>query len=156
LRLGFHDVGQLLENAISAMSHVADAQGVDIERKGWLGLPKVYCDRTKIIEAVRNLVENALQAMPTGGCLTVEIMLQFDTGIPVVRIEVADTGEGMDEETRDQAFEPFFTTRSKGTGLGLAIVARIISQHFSSIGIDSAQGKGTRVWFSLATERRDE
>ena len=155
-RLDWHDVARLLDDAMVTMSHSAEMQGVEIVRRGWANLPKVYCDRVKIIEVARNLVENALQAMPEGGRLTLAAMLLFETDIPMIRFEVVDTGEGMDEETRAQAFEPFFTTRGKGTGLGLAIVKRIIGQHGGSIGIDPAQSRGTRIWFTLPTEPMQE
>ncbi len=151
-RLDWQDVAQLLDDAMATMSHSAEMQKVEVRRRGWSSLPKVYCDRVKIIEVVRNLVENALQAMPEGGRLTIEAMLLFETDIPMIRFEVVDTGEGMDEETRTLAFEPFFTTRGKGTGLGLAIVKRIIDQHDGAIGIDAAQSRGTRIWFTLPTE----
>ena len=152
LRLDWCDAAQLLEEALVPMSHSVEAQGIEIARRGWSGLPKVYCDRVKIIEVARNLVENALQAMPDGGVLTVETMLMFETAAPMIRFEIGDTGEGMDAETRDRLFEPFFTTRSKGTGLGLAIVKRIIDQHGGEIGIDPAQSEGARLWFTLPTE----
>jgi signal transduction histidine kinase len=155
-RLDWHDVARLLDDAMVTMSHSAEMQGVEIVRHGWANLPKVYCDRVKIIDVARNLVENALQAMPEGGRLTLAAMLLFETDIPMIRFEVVDTGEGMDEETRAQAFEPFFTTRGKGTGLGLAIVKRIIGQHGGSIGIDPAQSRGTKIWFTLPTEPMQE
>jgi PAS domain S-box-containing protein len=155
-RLDWHDVAQLLNDAMVAMTPIAESQAVEIERKGWSGLPKIYCDRIKIIEVVRNLAENALQAMPAGGVLTVESMLLFETDAPMIRFEILDTGEGMDEETRMHVFEPFFTTRAKGTGLGLAIVRRIIDQHDGAVGIDSAQSRGTRIWFTLRTEPTQE
>ena len=155
-RLDWHDVARLLDDAMVTMSHSAEMQGVEIVHHGWANLPKVYCDRVKIIEVARNLVENALQAMPEGGRLTLAAMLLFETDIPMIRFEVVDTGEGMDEETRAQAFEPFFTTRGKGTGLGLAIVKRIIGQHGGSIGIDPAQSRGTKIWFTLPTEPMQE
>ena len=155
-RPDWHNTAQLLEEALVAMSHSIEAQGVTVVRRGWSGLAKVYCDRVKIIEVVRNLVENALQAMPDGGELTLEAVLLFETPAPMIRFEIRDTGEGMDEETRNRMFEPFFTTRSKGTGLGLAIVKRIIDQHGGETGIDPAQGVGARLWFTLPTGPLEE
>jgi len=152
LRLDWYDASQLLDDAMATMSHIAEAQGVEVVRRGWTGLPKVYCDRIKIVEVLRNLVENALQAMPGGGVLTIEAMLLMETPSPVIRFEIGDSGEGMDEETRAQIFEPFFTTRSKGTGLGLAIVKRIIVQHGGEVEIDPTQGAGAKLWFTLPTE----
>jgi PAS domain S-box-containing protein len=151
-RLDWQNVSRLLDDAMVTMTPMAEAQGVEIKRRGWSSLPKVYCDRIKVIEVVRNLAENALQAMPQGGELTVEAMLLFESDAPMIRFEVSDTGEGMDEETRSHVFEPFFTTRAKGTGLGLAIVKRIIELHDGAAGIDSAQSRGTKIWFTLPTE----
>ncbi len=152
LRLDWHDASRLMDDALATMLHTAEKQGVEVVRRGCEGLPKVYCDRIKFIEVVRNLAENALQAMPGGGMLTIEAMLLLETPSPVIRFEIGDTGDGIDEATRPQMFEPFFTTRSRGSGLGLAIVKRIVLQHGGEVGIDSAQSSGAKLWFTLPME----
>jgi len=70
-----------------------------------------------------------------------------ERGFSVLRI--TDTGSGMAQEVRDQAFSPYFTTRATGTGLGLPIVAKIIEDHQGSIDMDSAPGRGTSVTVRL-------
>jgi signal transduction histidine kinase/CheY-like chemotaxis protein len=105
------------------------------------GLPAVAAIESEIREALTNLVFNAVDAMPDGGTLTLRTMA---TPGSQVRLEVSDTGTGMDEEARRRCLEPFFTTKGeRGTGLGLAMVYGIVRRHNAELEIDSAIGKGT-------------
>jgi PAS domain S-box-containing protein len=100
-------------------------------------------------EALLNLVQNALDAMQTGGTLGIHTSI-VDTH---VQLEVADSGVGMSAEVRERAFEPFFTTKGQmGTGLGLAEVYGIVKRHRGAVEIESQQGHGTtvRIRFPLA------
>jgi signal transduction histidine kinase len=85
----------------------------------------VLADQGMLRRAVLNLVLNAIDAMPDGGCLTAT---SYD-GVGSVELEIADSGTGLSEEARNRAFEPFYSTKSHGTGLGLAIVDRIAEAH---------------------------
>jgi two-component system sensor histidine kinase PilS (NtrC family) len=96
-----------------------------------------------------NLSRNALQAMPNGGDL--EISAIRENGRVVLRWR--DTGVGMTEEIRRQAFEPFVTTRPGGTGLGLAVVYAAVAEHNGSVSIDSAPGSGTTVTVELPVHK---
>jgi len=89
-----------------------------------------------------NLVENACQAMKTG---TVRVVVEADEldGIPMVRMDVIDRGQGMESEILERAKDPFFTTRPSGTGLGLPIVQRIMAAHGGEIRLSSSEGEGT-------------
>jgi nitrogen fixation/metabolism regulation signal transduction histidine kinase len=107
--------------------------------------PPIWADRTLVARALTNLVENAVQAMPGGGTLTV-------TATPAdgsVRIVVEDTGVGMDAESMARAFEPYFSTKTAGSGLGLANAKRNIERSGGSIALDSTPGVGTRVSVTL-------
>jgi CheY-like chemotaxis protein len=109
---------------------------------------------SEIREALTNLIFNAVDAMPEGGWLTVKTLtLQPDAGSPRrVRLEVGDTGPGMDEETRRRCLEPFFTTKGeRGTGLGLAMVQGAAQRHKAELDIDSAPAEGTRVRLEFDT-----
>jgi signal transduction histidine kinase len=112
-------------------------RSVEIEE----GLPPVVADAELLRQAFLNLCVNAIQAMQErggGGKLTVRARRDGDA----VVVEVADTGPGMDVETRAHVFEPFFTTKANGTGLGLAIVRQAAEAHGGSVEVESAPGAG--------------
>ena len=97
-------------------------------------------------EALLNLVQNALDAMQTGGTLGIRTAVSPDQ----VDLEVGDSGVGMSAEVRERAFEPFFTTKGQmGTGLGLSEVYGIVKRHRGSVEIESQPGAGTFVRVSL-------
>ncbi len=96
-----------------------------------------------------NLVSNALQATSHGGAVDVILARQMVEGVDIVRIDVKDDGQGMDERTLERALKPFFTTRPSGTGLGLPIVQRIVEAHGGRVELASAPGVGTTVTLLL-------
>ena len=103
-------------------------------------------------EALLNLVQNALDAMQTGGTLSIHTSVLDENK---VQLEVMDSGVGMSAEVRERAFEPFFTTKGqKGTGLGLAEVYGIVRRHRGEVEIDSQQGLGTTVRITLPRARQ--
>jgi CheY-like chemotaxis protein/anti-sigma regulatory factor (Ser/Thr protein kinase) len=113
----------------------------------------------EIREALTNLIFNAVDAMPTGGPLTLRTRVAEAQGLATeessvdhfVQVEVIDAGVGMDEDTRRRCLEPFFTTKGeRGTGLGLAMVYGMMQRHSADIQIESAVGKGTTVRLSFA------
>jgi nitrogen fixation/metabolism regulation signal transduction histidine kinase len=101
-------------------------------------LPRVDADPEQLGRALRNLVLNAMDAMPNGGAITVRTRSAGDS----VAIEVADSGEGLTKEECERLFTPYYTTKRHGTGLGLAIVQSVVSDHHGSISVDSEPGKG--------------
>jgi signal transduction histidine kinase len=106
--------------------------------------PRVGGDPLLLRQALENVVNNAAQAMPTGGVITIELGPVFE-GCDGVALTVRDDGEGMDTVVRQRALDPFFTTRPAGTGLGLAIVARVVDAHSGRLTIRSERGSGTEV-----------
>jgi signal transduction histidine kinase/CheY-like chemotaxis protein len=107
-------------------------------------VPLVPGDEAELREAVTNLLLNAADALPAGGAITIRTRADAPGPDAQVRLEVQDTGVGMNEETRSRCFEPFFTTKGdKGTGMGLAMVFGTINRHDGTIEIDSTPGVGT-------------
>jgi len=126
------------------------AQRVEIDVEVPDTLPPVQIDRTLIARALTNLVENAVQAMPAGGRLTVTAADRGDT----VEVTIGDTGVGMDAEAVRRAFEPYFSTKTAGSGLGLANAKRNIELCGGAIAIDSVVNAGTRATVTLPVAPR--
>jgi PAS domain S-box-containing protein len=103
-------------------------------------LPQAEADPEQCQQALINLILNAAQAMPEGGGLCIRSRHEADN--QRVIIEVMDTGQGIDSETRSRIFNPFFTTKDEGTGLGLSIVHRIVENHKAHISVESTPGEG--------------
>jgi CheY-like chemotaxis protein len=100
----------------------------------------VLGDESELREVLVNMVFNAVDAMPTGGTLT----LATRAVDGALEISVADTGTGMSDDVRSRIFDPFFTTKGKtGMGLGLAVSYGIISRHEGTVEVESEQGRGT-------------
>jgi signal transduction histidine kinase len=112
-------------------------------------LPLVFIDRNAVKQCLWNVFINAIQAMPSGGTLTIRTQwvtkMEGDGHFDEVAIIIRDSGAGMSEETLSKAFHPFYSTKAKGTGLGLAIVQRIIKQHGGRVSLSGMVGKGTQV-----------
>lgn len=89
-------------------------------------------DPARIEQALRNLIQNAIQAMPEGGSVIVRaVETEYEVGI-----QVHDTGPGIPPELRERIFTPFFTTRTRGTGLGLSIVQKIVEGHHGRVTVE--------------------
>jgi two-component system sensor histidine kinase HydH len=106
-------------------------------------IPEVPMDPDKVNQVLLNLYLNSLEAMESGGTLSVDLRTSADR--PGIEISVGDTGIGIRKEDLAQIFEPYFTTRQSGTGLGLAIVHNIMEAHRGDVRVESEPGKGTTV-----------
>ena len=146
------DLLRVSNEALISETHKMKSSGITFACKVDDDLPKVFCDRAKILAVLRNLIGNAVQAMSSGGELKIDCRLSRGKKQKAVIIEVSDTGGGIKKENVADIFEPFFTTRTKGTGLGLAIVKRIIDQHGGHIKVDSDQGTGTSIRVTLKVD----
>jgi len=121
-------------------------------------LGPVFVDRSQMELVLLNLAANSRDAMPNGGLLTIRTAnaaAEQNTGERISLI-VADTGIGIEEETKLHIFEPFFTTKEvgKGTGLGLSTVYGIVKQSQGDIAVDSMPGAGTKftIWLPRASQ----
>jgi two-component system cell cycle sensor histidine kinase/response regulator CckA len=131
-------------------------KGVELVLELAPNLAFLMADPTQLEQVIMNLCVNARDAMPNGGCITISTKnVHLDAARAIehsvervgdyVSLVVADTGQGMDAETKSRIFEPFFTTKTpeKGTGLGLATVYGIVKQSRGEIGVHSEVGRGT-------------
>ncbi len=149
-RLKVVDANQVIDQALSLVSHQAQLQNVEIVKKFRGEGCLVTADFDQLCQVFTNLILNAVQAMPQGGRLTLQTEIISEEGVggkkqEWVKVDVADTGCGIPKENRRRLFTPFFTTkeREKGVGLGLAVVHGIIQRHKGRIKVDSEVGKGT-------------
>lgn len=141
-------VAQVIDLTRAKWSDMPQQKGAVVNTVAELdpNLPSIEGIESEIREALTNLVFNAVDAMPDGGDLT--FRTRRDAGY--VRVEVVDSGLGMDEETRNRCLEPFFTTKGeRGTGLGLPMVYGVMRRHSADIDIESVPGHGTTVRLSF-------
>ena len=148
------DLGRIAAEVGDVFKARADEAGIQIELKIEPDLPVVLGDEEQLWRVLMNLMDNALNFTPRGGCVSLSVE---STRAAAVRLEVQDTGPGIASEDLSNLFQRFFRTditrqrssRSKGSGLGLAMCKVIVENHGGEIGVDSQLGKGSIFWVEL-------
>jgi two-component system sensor histidine kinase HydH len=150
--------------------------GVEVETVLAPRVPESWFDPDLVHQVLLNLVANAVQAMPKGGKLRIEVRPLTRRGVArgsgrragdlrqsaggraphthVVQVRIGDTGEGIAKEHLSRLFDPFFTTKPSGTGLGLSICQSIVQEHGGTIHVASRLQHGTTVLLELPVDRR--
>jgi two-component system sensor histidine kinase HydH len=141
-------VGALVDECLAAVAERAAAAGIEVVRRDEPGLG-VRGDARALRQAVRAFIDNALDAMPGGGTLTVSVARGDDR---TVGITVEDSGAGLSPVAQAQLFEPFFTTKSDKVGLGATIAGHIIEQHGGRIVVRSEPKVGTTIRIALPVD----
>jgi signal transduction histidine kinase len=146
-------VKDVLKDLLLLCREGAEQQRVTLEEEIEANLPPLMLDRQRIHEALWNLVNNGLQAMPGGGRL--RLTAERHEGKEVL-IQIADTGEGIPQENLGKIFDYYFSTKEKGMGLGLPLAHKIIQEHGGMIEVKSAVGAGTtfRVHLPIPKEKK--
>jgi signal transduction histidine kinase len=134
------DLGEVLEKTLLLLSPQAKTQGVEIRKEIPQGPFQASVDPDQMRQAFTNLGINALEAMPEGGILKINVSENAQNR---VSIRFIDTGNGIPKEAQSKIFDPFFTTKEGGTGLGLSIAHRIVTQHGGNLGVEGGEGKGS-------------
>jgi len=111
-------------------------------------IPKIRVDKNQMHQVFLNLFLNAIQAMPTGGELKIQVHPMISSGLDatsqhLIRILISDTGKGIPANLINKIFDPFFTTKPKGIGLGLSIAYQIVKKHEGTIQVQSEWERGT-------------
>jgi len=137
-------VKKLIEDVVQSLPHT---DGVRIATE----VPdlRLKADPHLLHRVLTNLILNAVQAMPSGGTVTVSAFTEDGS----VAISVNDTGAGIPDDIKDKLFKPLFTGKAKGTGLGLAVVKRIVEAHEGQITVESEVGRGST--FTVALPRTE-
>lgn len=150
------DVGQVVREVLDRYRPRAASGGIRIAESLAEGL-LVYADLSGLERVFGNLIENAIEAMPHAGTLTITCSAE-DRGQPGVRVSVYDTGMGIPPDIQANLFEPYVSGKRRGTGLGLASVRRIVLDHEGEIDFETEVGYGTvfHVWLPRAGAARSE
>ena len=148
-----YDLRDILEESLSMVSECLNGR-IEIVRQFPAGAPKVIGDFQRLKYAFFNLFTNACQAMREKGILSVRVHFVSKGGASLVRVEVEDTGKGIDPEDLHNIFNPFYSTKVSGLGLGLPVAHRIITSHGGQIEVDNHPGKGVTFIVTLPAAER--
>ncbi|MFC4769428.1 PAS domain S-box protein [Effusibacillus consociatus] len=140
------DLNMMLLDVISLLDGQAILNNVQIKTDFSSDIPYITCEENQLKQVFVNILKNAIEAMPTGGNIEIQVKLQDRNQ---VSIRFIDQGMGIPPERIPKLGEPFYTTKEKGTGLGLMVSYKIIQEHRGNITIDSEVDKGTVVEITL-------
>ena len=138
-------IEDVLDKNLTFIAAEAKKAGYTLHTHYDSNLPEIMADKDMLYQAFLNILINAMQSMPKGGDIQVNITPEGNT----VKIQFLDEGEGIAQEITGKIWAPFFTTKEKGTGLGLGIVKNIIESHNGIIHIENRPGKGVAVTVKL-------
>jgi two-component system NtrC family sensor kinase len=143
------DLNDLLQGMVEEAGHKDLYRSIELATDLDPDLPPIQADPLQLHQVFLNLMNNAAEAMPGGGRLTLRTRRGPEAG--TVTVQVQDTGVGISEENMKKLFSPFFTTKpiGKGTGLGLAIIYGIVKMHRGQISVQSQEGQGTTFTITL-------
>jgi hypothetical protein len=152
----FLDLKQLIIQAIDStvpgwrnIAHTGEIK-YEIDKNSMKGIPDVFCDPLELGDVFTNIINNALDAMPDGGCISFGTWSSEDT----VFVSISDTGKGMSEEVKRKIFDPFFTTRRpQRTGLGMSIAYSVMERHDGRIEVESELGKATTITLCIPANK---
>ncbi|MDR4509224.1 MAG: ATP-binding protein [Candidatus Brocadiaceae bacterium] len=145
------EINEILENTCSLMEPYLIGCHIRLTKKLNTDIPKTVVDPSQMKQVFLNLIKNASESMPEGGLLTIETMIEKE----YIRINITDTGGGMDSETIQNIFVPFFTTKPDGTGVGLVISQKIIKDHDGRLKVESTLNEGTTFSLYLPIRNKD-
>lgn len=137
------DVESTLRRLVVELAAPINEQGIALELEVARSAPLVRANPVLLHEVLQTVLVNALEAMPDGGTLAVQV--SAPVGAKSVEIQVRDSGAGIAPEQLSEVFRPFFTTKGRGLGLGLAFARRIVERHGGRIDLRSQQLTGTTV-----------
>jgi two-component system sensor kinase FixL len=139
------DLGTFVKALAQEMKELVTSRGITLSPRGLGSLGEVAFHPNTLRRALVNLMQNALDAMPEGGWLT----LRGRRTASQVHLEISDTGVGIPEDKLPLLFEPLHTTKPEGTGLGLYLVREIVAAHDGRIAVHSVPGAGTTFTITL-------
>jgi len=145
-----------MDGMLLLISTEVKKRNIDVQRVYEENLPPISIDREQMKQVFLNILLNAIEATDEGGRVTVQISgFSRKTGDALLRVEIRDTGRGIQEEHLEDVFTPFFTTKDKGSGLGLSISHQIVKEHGGTLSVESHVGVGSSFFVDLPVSRQD-
>ncbi|RDH84054.1 MAG: hypothetical protein DIZ80_07940 [endosymbiont of Galathealinum brachiosum] len=146
-------LSDILDESIQLLNHKASLKKITISKEIPANLPYIKIDPSQIHQVFVNLIINAIDFSPENKTINILIEKQknTDNGLEAIICKITDHGCGVDEQTLEKLFNPFYTTRKghEGMGLGLSVCYGIIQQHKGNIGAYNEKGNGLTIWFTL-------
>lgn len=150
--LEYDDLNRLIRELVEFLRPELEQAGIDIRLELVEPMPQIRMDARYMKQAVLNVVNNALSAMPDGGTLSIRTAVRGNH----LQLRISDTGVGIPDENLEKIFEPYFTTKEFGSGLGLTIVYKIVKEHLGEIAVDSKVGKGASFTLSFPIPQKEK
>ncbi|HTP64679.1 MAG TPA: ATP-binding protein, partial [Geobacteraceae bacterium] len=151
LRIAEFSYPELIRKALPLLQGKLAEQRIEVVTNLASDLPMMEADQELMRNCLFNFINNAAQAMPEGGEITLGAV--YDAA-GQFRLTFADRGQGIAAEDIEKIFQPYFTTKEAGIGLGLAITERIVREHGGSITVESSPGKGTTFTVILPVRKK--
>ncbi len=145
-------IEEVIEKNLTFLASQIEEEGYLIKKNYQKSMPEIMADASMLYQSFLNILINAMQAMPDGGRIQIEV----SSNARVVSVNFDDEGRGIPEDNLEKIWDPFFTTKEKGSGLGLGIVKNIVEAHGGSIQISNREMRGARVTIELPVVRDDE
>jgi two-component system NtrC family sensor kinase len=142
LELAESDLTHDVQGILSDFEHILKEKGIELETAFDVERTPVRIDGNQFARAVRNVIQNSIEAMPEGG--TLKVATRRENG--VCELVVSDTGSGITEGDLKRVFTPFFSTKEQGMGLGLTMASRIIEEHEGTLNLTQDDGGSTFVF----------
>ena len=146
------DLRDILEESLSMVAAGIRLEGVQLVKEYGKEIPKIMGDSHQLKQTFFNLINNACQAMKEKGILFLRVHSFSKNSSSYIKVEVEDTGRGIDPENLHNIFNPFYSTKESSLGLGLPIVHRIITSHRGQIEVDNHPGKGVNFIITLPAQ----
>ncbi len=150
--MGSIELNSIIEDILASLNQQEMFKNIEVITNLDPNLPRISADGIQVRELILNLVINAVQAMPSGGKLTISAIQQNGC----LRLEISDTGGGFSVKALKNLFVPFFTTKSRGLGLGLSICKEIVDVHGGKIELDTKLNNGSKFIVSLPEKIPDK
>jgi len=159
LKLQSRSIVQVIDKTLEIQRPWLETKKIHVVQHHAAGLPHVMADSEQLRQVFVNLLDNAAEAMPDGGEISISSIVEMDADSPAnIVVRVQDAGHGIPDDVRSRLFEPFFTTKEQGTGLGLCIAANIVAEHGGQLAVESTTASGTTftIRVPIAAGKRDE